>query len=78
MDASINAYVENFSRVYPKTPVNVKANRRGFQVFLNGERVGEPMTRAELEEAGRSFRAPAPRPVPVFTAKLGDIARFKV
>ena len=53
------------------------ANKRGFQVRIDNENVGEPMTREELESAARSMRAPAPRQPAPFTAKLGQIARFR-
>ncbi len=77
VDASIQAYVSNFERAFPQTNVKVRSSKRGFRVFIDGSAVGEPMTRGELEEASRTFRAPAPRPYPRATGKLGEIARFK-
>jgi hypothetical protein len=77
MDVSINGYVTNFTRVYPQKKVWVRGSNKGFQVYIDGDKVGEPMTRAQLEEAGRSLRAPAPRPMPFATAKLGDMARLR-
>lgn len=76
-EISITQYMNEFHAVYPKTRVKVHANKRGFQVRIDGDKVGEPMTREELESATRSFRAPAPRQPAPFTAKLGEIARFR-
>ena len=76
-EISIMQYVENFNRTYPQKKVRVNANKRGFQVRIDGDKVGEPMTREELESAARSFRAPAPRQPAPFTAKLGDIAHMR-
>lgn len=76
-DLSITQYVENFERAFPQRPVKVHANRHGFQVFIDGHKVGDPMSRAELEAASRTFRAGAPRAYPRATGKLGDIAHFK-
>ena len=56
-DLSITSYVENFQTVYPKAKVAVRPSRKGFQVYIDGDRVGEPMTRSELEDAARHFRA---------------------
>ncbi len=75
-ELSIQQYMNEFRSVYPKTRVRVHASQRGFQVRIDGDKVGEPMTREELESATRNFRAPAPRQPAPFTAKLGDIARF--
>ena len=75
-ELSITQYMNEFRSVYPKTRVKVHENKRGFQVRIDGDKVGEPMTREELESATRSFRAPAPKQPAPFTAKLGDIARF--
>ena len=75
-DLSITNYVENFQTVYPKAKVAVCPSRKGFQVYIDGERVGEPMTRGELEDAARHFRSPAPRAPARATAKLGDMARL--
>ena len=77
-ELSITQYMEEFRSVYPKTRVNVHAGKRGFQVRIDGEKVGEPMTREELESATRNFRAPAPRQPASFTAKLGDVASFRM
>lgn len=76
-ELSILQYVENFNRTFPQRKVRVHASRRGFQVRIDNENIGEPMTREELESAARSMRAPAPRPSAPFTAKLGNIARFR-
>ena len=76
-ELSITQYMEEFRTVYQKTRVNVHAGKRGFQVRIDGDKVGEPMTREELESAARSFRAPAPRQPAPFTAKLGVIARMR-
>lgn len=75
-DLSITSYIENFQTVYPKAKVAVRASRKGFQVYIDGDKVGEPMTRTELEDAARHFRCPAPRAPARATAKLGAIARF--
>lgn len=75
-DLSITSYVENFQTVYPKAKVAVRPSRKGFQVYIDGDRVGEPMTRSELEDAARHFRAPAPRAAARATAKLADMARL--
>ena len=77
MDITIESYRANFERKYPQKKLMVRPSKRGFQVYIDGDKVGEPMTRAEMEEAGRSLRAPAPRQQPVFTAKLGEVARLR-
>ena len=76
-ELSILQYVEDFNRTFPQRKVRVHASRRGFQVRIDNENIGEPMTREELESAARSMRAPAPRQPAPFTAKLGNIARFR-